>query len=95
MNSAGFLKRILALIYDSLLIAAIIIVASLLLVFIYGEYPKILRFFENWIDKTFSAWGKVKVINVVFDGNTITFDGMNYVLFRLIRKIKNYSIKST
>tara|TARA_Y100001970_G_C14194323_1_gene837175 strand:+ start:1362 stop:1778 length:417 start_codon:yes stop_codon:yes gene_type:complete len=40
MNSAGFLKRILALIYDSLLIAAIIIVASLLLVFINGEYPK-------------------------------------------------------
>ena len=40
MNSAGFFKRILALIYDSLLIAAIIIVASLLLVFINGEYPK-------------------------------------------------------
>ena len=40
MNSAGFLKRILDLIYDSLLIAAIIIVASLLLVFINGEYPK-------------------------------------------------------
>ena len=40
MNSAGFLKRVLALIYDSLLIAAIIIVASLLLVFINGEYPK-------------------------------------------------------
>ena len=40
MNSAGFLKRILALIYDSLLIAAIIIVASLLLVFINGEYAK-------------------------------------------------------
>ena len=28
------------IIYDSLLIAAIIIVASLVLVFIYGEYPK-------------------------------------------------------
>ncbi|MBE19554.1 MAG: hypothetical protein CMD69_01290 [Gammaproteobacteria bacterium] len=40
MNSAGFLKRVLALIYDSLLIAAIIIVASLLLVFVNGEYPK-------------------------------------------------------
>ena len=39
MQSAGFLKRILALVYDSLLIAAIVLVLSLLLVFINGGYP--------------------------------------------------------
>jgi len=39
MQPAGFLKRILALIYDSLLIAAIVLVLSLLLVFINGGYP--------------------------------------------------------
>ena len=40
MQPAGFLKRILALIYDSLLIAAIVLVLSLLLVFINGGYPE-------------------------------------------------------
>ena len=39
MQPAGFLKRILALVYDSLLIAAIVLVLSLLLVFINGGYP--------------------------------------------------------
>ena len=39
MQPAGFLKRILAIIYDSLLIAAIVLVLSLLLVFINGGYP--------------------------------------------------------
>ncbi len=40
MQPAGFLKRILAIIYDSLLIAAIVLVLSLLLVFINGGYPE-------------------------------------------------------
>lgn len=40
MQSAGFLKRILALVYDSLLIAAIVLVLSLLLVFVNGGYPE-------------------------------------------------------
>ena len=40
MQPAGFLKRILALVYDSLLIAAIVLVLSLLLVFINGGYPE-------------------------------------------------------
>ncbi len=39
MQPAGFLKRILALVYDSLLIAAIVLFLSLLLVFINGGYP--------------------------------------------------------
>ena len=39
MQPAGFLKRILALVYDSLLIGAIVLVLSLLLVFINGGYP--------------------------------------------------------
>ena len=40
MQPAGFLKRILALVYDSLLIAAIVLVLSLLLVFVNGGYPE-------------------------------------------------------
>ena len=40
MQPAGFLKRILALVYDSLLIAAIVLFLSLLLVFINGSYPE-------------------------------------------------------
>jgi len=40
MQSAGFLKRILALVYDSLLIAAIVLVLSLLLVLVNGGYPE-------------------------------------------------------
>jgi len=40
MQSAGFLKRILALVYDSLLIVAIVLVLSLLLVFVNEGYPK-------------------------------------------------------
>ena len=40
MQPAGFLKRILALVYDSLLIGAIVLVLSLLLVFINGGYPE-------------------------------------------------------
>ena len=40
MQPAGFLKRILALVYDSLLIGAIVLVLSLLLVFVNGGYPK-------------------------------------------------------
>ena len=40
MQPAGFLKRVLALVYDSLLIGAIVLVLSLLLVFINGGYPE-------------------------------------------------------
>ena len=40
MQPAGFLKRILALVYDSLLIGAIVLVLSLLLVFVNGGYPE-------------------------------------------------------
>ena len=40
MQSAGFLKRILALVYDSLLIGAIVLVLSLLLVFVNSGYPE-------------------------------------------------------
>ena len=40
MQPAGFLKRILALVYDSLLIGAIILVLSLLLVFVNSGYPE-------------------------------------------------------
>ena len=40
MQTAGFLKRILALVYDSLLIAAIVLVLSLLLVLVNGGYPE-------------------------------------------------------
>ena len=40
MQSAGFLKRILALVYDSLLIVAIVLVLSLLLVFVNEGYPE-------------------------------------------------------
>jgi len=40
MQPAGFLKRILALVYDSLLIAAIVLVLSLLLVLVNGGYPE-------------------------------------------------------
>ena len=36
MQPAGFLKRVLALVYDSLLIGAIVLVLSLLLVFVNG-----------------------------------------------------------
>ena len=39
MQPAGFLKRVLALVYDSLLIGAIVLVLSLLLVFVHGGYP--------------------------------------------------------
>ena len=40
MQPAGFLKRVLALVYDSLLIAAIVLVLSLLLVLVNGGYPE-------------------------------------------------------
>ena len=40
MQPAGFLKRILALVYDTLLIATIVLVLSLLLVFVNGGYPE-------------------------------------------------------
>jgi uncharacterized RDD family membrane protein YckC len=40
MQPAGFLKRILALVYDSLLIGAIVLVLSLLLVFVNSGYPE-------------------------------------------------------
>ncbi len=40
MQPAGFLKRILALVYDSLLIGAIVLVLSLLLVFVNEGYPE-------------------------------------------------------
>ena len=40
MQPAGFLKRILALVYDSLLIVAIVLVLSLLLVFVNEGYPE-------------------------------------------------------
>ncbi len=40
MCTAGFFKRILALVYDSLLIGAIVLVLSLLLVFANGGYPE-------------------------------------------------------
>ena len=40
MQPAGFLKRVLALVYDSLLIGAIVLVLSLLLVFVNGGYPE-------------------------------------------------------
>jgi len=40
MQPAGFLKRILALVYDSLLIVAIVLVLSLLLVFVNGGYSE-------------------------------------------------------
>ena len=40
MQPAGFLKRILALVYDSLLIAAIVLVLSLLLVLVNGGYSE-------------------------------------------------------
>ena len=40
MQPAGFLKRILALVYVSLLIGAIVLVLSLLLVFVNGGYPE-------------------------------------------------------
>jgi len=40
MQTAGFIKRILALVYDSLLMGAIILVLSLLLVFANGGYPE-------------------------------------------------------
>ena len=40
MQTAGFLKRILALVYDSLLIVAIVLVLSLLLVFVNEGYPE-------------------------------------------------------
>lgn len=40
MKTAGFFKRILALVYDSLLIGAIVLVLSLLLVFVNGGYPE-------------------------------------------------------
>ena len=40
MQPAGFLKRVLALVYDSLLIGAIVLILSLLLVFVNGGYPE-------------------------------------------------------
>ena len=40
MQPAGFLKRVLDLVYDSLLIGAIVLVLSLLLVFVNGGYPE-------------------------------------------------------
>ena len=40
MQPAGFLKRVLALVYDSLLIGAIVLVLSLLLVFVNDGYPE-------------------------------------------------------
>ena len=40
MQTAGYLKRVLALVYDSLLIGAIVLVLSLLLVFVNGGYPE-------------------------------------------------------
>ena len=40
MQPAGFLKRVLALVYDSLLIGAIVLVLSLLLVFVNSGYPE-------------------------------------------------------
>ena len=40
MQPAGFLKRVLALVYDSLLIGAIVLVLSLRLVFVNGGYPE-------------------------------------------------------
>ena len=40
MQPAGFLKRVLALVYDSLLIGAIVLVLSLLLVFVNEGYPE-------------------------------------------------------
>ena len=65
------------------------------IIYIYREYPKKLRAFENWMDKTFKFIKTNKTIYVAFDGNTVIFDGLNYVLFRLKRKIKNYSNYST
>ena len=40
MQPAGFLKRVLALVYASLLIGAIVLVLSLLLVFVNGGFPE-------------------------------------------------------
>ena len=65
------------------------------IIYIYREYPKILRAFEKWMDKIFKFIKTNKTIYVTFDGNTVIFDGLNYVLFRLKRKIKNYSNYST
>ena len=65
------------------------------IIYIYREYPKILRAFEKWMDKIFKFIKTNKTIYVAFDGNTVIFDGLNYVLFRLKRKIKNYSNYST
>ena len=52
MQPAGFLKRVLALVYDSLLIGAIVLVLSLLLVFVNGGYPEsgsVLSFIQLFI----------------------------------------------
>ena len=52
MQTAGFLKRVLALVYDSLLIGAIVLVLSLLLVFVNGGYPasgSVLSFIQFFI----------------------------------------------
>ena len=52
MQPAGFLKRVLALVYDSLLIGAIVLVLSLLLVFVHGGYPEsgsVLSFIQLFI----------------------------------------------
>ena len=52
MQPAGFLKRVLALVYDSLLIGAIVLVLSLLLVFVNGGYPEsgsVLSFIQFFI----------------------------------------------
>ena len=52
MQTAGFLKRVLALVYDSLLIGAIVLVLSLLLVFVNGGYPEsssVLSFIQLFI----------------------------------------------
>ena len=51
------------------------------IIYTYREYPKKLRAFENWMDKTFKFIKTNKTIYVTFDGNTVTFDGLNYVLF--------------
>ena len=52
MQQAGFLKRVLALVYDSLLIGAIVLVLRLLLVFVNGGYPEsssVLSFIQLFI----------------------------------------------
>ncbi|GIT33326.1 MAG: hypothetical protein Ct9H300mP3_08570 [Gammaproteobacteria bacterium] len=45
MQPAGFLKRVLALVYDSLLIGAIVLVLSLLLVFVKGGTQNLAQFY--------------------------------------------------